>query len=81
MKTSNLDIICSVLQESTLGLLLSIKYVNNLCNVSQIFKPVMSTDDVNFFVFTQKLKITFSYCQFQNRQSLKMVQHKQVIPK
>ena len=44
-------------EESILGSLLFIIYVNDLCNVSKIFEPIIFADDTNLFFFTQKHKL------------------------
>ena len=59
IKTSNLDIICRVLQGSILGARLFIIYVNNLCNVSKIYDTIMFADDTNLFFSNKNIKKLF----------------------
>ena len=59
IKTSNLDIICRVLQGSILGARLFIIYVNNLCNVSKIYDTIMFADDTNLFFSNKNIKKIF----------------------
>ena len=59
IKTSNLDIICRVLQGSILGARLFITYVNNLCNVSKIYDTIMFADDTNLFFSNKNIKKLF----------------------
>ena len=59
IKTSNLDIICRVLQGSILGASLFIIYVNNLCNVSKIYDTIMFADDTNLFFSNKNIKKLF----------------------
>ena len=59
IKTSNLDIICRVLQGSILGARLFIIYVNNLCNVSKIYDTIMFADDTNLFFLNKNIKKLF----------------------
>ena len=55
-KTSSLDIICGVPQGSILELLLFIIYVNDLCNASKIFEPIIFADDTNLFFSHKSIK-------------------------
>lgn len=59
IKTSRLDIICGVPEESILGSLLFIICVNDLCNVSIVFEPKIYADDRNFFFSHKKIKELF----------------------
>ena len=59
IKTSNLNIICGGPQGSILGPLLFVIYVNDLCNVSKIFEPIIFADDTNLFFSHKNIKELF----------------------
>ena len=58
-KTDLLKIICSVPQGPILGPLLFIIYINDLCQVSDILKPIMFADDTNLFCLSNHIKNLF----------------------
>ena len=58
-KTEHLEIICGVPQGSILGPLLFIIYINDLCQVSDILKPIMFADDTNLFCLSNDIKTLF----------------------
>ena len=58
-KTDLLKIICGVPQGSILGPLLFIIYINDLCQVSDILKPIMFADDTNLFCSSNDIKTLF----------------------
>ena len=59
IKTSSLDIICGVPQLSILGPLIFIIYVNDICNISKIFEPIIFTDDKSLFFSHKSIKELF----------------------
>ena len=50
---------CGVPQGSILGPLLFLLYVNDLCNASEIVKPIMFADDTNIFLSAKNIKQLF----------------------
>ena len=48
-----------MLQGSVLGLLLFIIYVNDFCNVSKIFEPIIFADGANLFFSHKNIKQLF----------------------
>ena len=59
IKKSNLDIICGVPQGSMLGPLLFITYVNDLCNISNIFELIIFAGDTDLFFSHKNFKKLF----------------------
>ncbi len=58
--SSCLDIVCGVPQESVLGPKLFILYINDICNVSDVLKPVLFANDTNIFCSGHDLKEVLS---------------------
>ena len=58
-KTTNLNVVCGVPQGSILGPFLFILYVNDLCRVSNILKPITFADDTNLFFSHKHIKELF----------------------
>ena len=50
---------CGILQESILGSLLFLIYINDLQFVSALLKPIMFADDTNRFTHTKTLMLCF----------------------
>ena len=44
-----MNVLCGVPQGSILGPILFILYINNMCNVSTLLKPILFADDTNLF--------------------------------
>ena len=63
-KTDLLKIICRVPQGSILGPLLFIVYISDLCQVSDILKPIMFADDTNLFFSSNDTKTLFVKYKF-----------------
>ena len=57
--SSRENVICGVPQGSILGPLLFLLYVNDLCNASNILKPIMFADDTNLFISAKDIKQVF----------------------
>ena len=60
IKTSHLDITCGVSQESILGLLLFIIYINDNYDLSNILQPIMFAEDANLFSSHSNIKDLFN---------------------
>ena len=58
-KTDLLKIICDVPQGSILGPLLFIIYITDLCQVSDVLKPIMFANDTKLFCWSNDIKTLF----------------------
>ena len=54
------DIVCGVLQESILGPLVFLIYVNDLQYASNLLDPIMFADDTHFFYAEENIKTLFN---------------------
>ena len=51
-----MNMLCGVLQGSILGSILFILYINDMCNVSTLLKPILLADDTNLFCSGKDIK-------------------------
>jgi len=56
-KSDHTNVLCGVLQGSILGPQLFMLYVNDICNVSKLFKFVLFADDTNIFYSHENIEI------------------------
>ena len=47
--SDNMNVLCGVPQGSILGPVLFILYINDMCNVSTLLKPILFADDTNLY--------------------------------
>ena len=64
-KTDLLKIISGVPEGSILGPLLFVIYINDLCQVSDILKPIRFADDTNLFCSINDIKTLFLNTNFE----------------
>ena len=67
---------CGVPQGSILGPLLCILYMNDICNVLDIFFAIMYADDTSLVV-NGRLKCTYTVIEYSTDRCMYMVQSKQ----
>ena len=58
-KSTVLDIVCGVLQESILGPLLFLLYINDLTQTSTLLVPIIFADDTNLFDLGKDIHLLF----------------------
>ena len=65
--TSDINILCGVLQVSILGQLFFLVYVNDLNKASDVLDPIMFADDTNHFYSHRNIKTLFGTvnCEWQ----------------
>ena len=51
-----MNVLCGVPQGSILGPILFILYINDMCNVSTLLKPILFADDTNLFYSGKDIK-------------------------
>ena len=55
-----LQVLCGVPQGSALGPILFILYINDICNVSKLLRPIFFADDTNLFRYSHNLEQLWS---------------------
>ena len=58
-KSSKLNITCGIPQVSILGPVLFLPYINDICNVSNIFNFMLSADDTTIFSIHEDTKLLY----------------------
>ena len=59
-----MNVLCGVPQGSILGPILFILYINDMCNVSTLLKPILFADDTNLFYSGKDIKELCSVSQW-----------------
>ena len=55
-KSVYMNVLCGVPQGSILGPIIFILYINDMCNVSTLLKPILFADDTNLFYSGKDIK-------------------------
>ena len=59
-----MNVLCGVPQGSILGPILFILYINDMCNVSTLLKPILFADDTNLFYSCKDIDELCSVCAY-----------------
>ena len=76
-----MNVLCGVPQGSILGPIIFILYINDMCNVSTLLKPILFADDTNLFYSGKDIKELCSVVSIELDKLCKMVSSEQTFLK